>query len=356
MRPSLVTLLAVVLSGTQADAQEAPQPPRGDRLGRSARDFGDPRAQLEAAGQPGLSDRQPGPGGLLLFVSRGLPAGELAAAIAAARADRSITLVVRGLMPGETFQDTLGAWSRILGRQQVPPALVIDPTLYRRYAVTSVPILLDAATGRPPRAFPAAPVLPGGFFSDPAGTFPIAEPDLGNVLRGLAAHLDLPARGKAALARFWQQVAATSLPPATSTRTRRHRPFAQTANDLRDAQGGLILPAGTLINPLEQVPLTSTILVIDGQSPTEIAWARDQAGQGRHPIILIANPDRSGGWDAWQRLQEELGQPVFLLERTLALRLGVQVTPSRIEAHGLDLVITEMSLAARLATTGRATP
>ncbi len=148
----------------------------------------------------------------------------------------------------------------------------------------------------------------------------------------------------------------TRFSPATVTRTRHHRPFVRTANELRDAQGKLIVPAGFLINPLEQVPLTSTILVIDAQSPAEIAWARDQAGQGLYPIILIANPDRSGGWGAWQRLQDELGQPVFLLDRNLALRLGVQVTPSRIEAHGLDLVITETCLAARLATTGRAAP
>lgn len=353
MRRSLVTLM-VVLLGTQADAQSTPQPPRDEALRSIARDPGDPRAQLETAGQPARPDRQPGPGGLLFFISRGLPKAELAAAIAAAREDRSITLVVRGLMPGETFQDALRAWSRILGREQDPPALVIDPTLFRRYAVTSVPTLLDTATGRPPS--PAAPALPGGFFTDPTGSFPIAEPDMGELMRERAAHLDLAAKGQAALARFWRHVAAAPLPPATSTRTHRYRPFVQTANDLRDAQGTLIVPAGALINPLEQVPLTSTILVIDAQSPAEIAWARDQAGQGPNLIILIANPDRSGGWGAWQRLQDELGQPVFLLDRNLALRLGVQVTPSRIEADGQDLVITEASLPARFDTTRSSAP
>ena len=275
-----------------------------------------------------------------------MPHAELVAALDAAAADPRLTLVLRGLLPGESLNDAMQALARLIGRRDPPPAIVIDPTLYRRHQVTVVPTLLDPATGQPERRGAhhrgprAAQDVPG--FA--ATTWSIAEPDLAEVLRARAATLDVPARAQAAMARFWRQVPALTLPPASTSRSRSFTPAVRTGSALRDDQGQLLLRAGTVLNPLATLPLTSRILVFDAQDPAEIAWAKTQRAAGRATIHLAVNPDRAGGWAAWQALQDQLGGPVFLLDAKLQGRLGVQVTPSLIEAQGPELVVTETAL------------
>ena len=258
-----------------------------------------------------------------------MPRPELVAAIAAARADPTLTLVVRGVLPGETLADAMAAWAALLGRTATPPALLIDPRLFRRYAVAAVPTLVDAGSGAQLRGAVSTSRLAqerqqqaGRDLGRIGPTWPIAEPDLAAVMRKAAERLDLPGRAAAALARFWRQVPAVALPPATTSSVRRIRPMARTSTDLRDHAAGLLLPARSELNPLEQVPLTARILVIDAQDPRELAWAKAQRAANRATIHLVANPDRAGGWPAWQALQNGLAAPAFLLDRHLAERLA----------------------------------
>jgi len=353
---SLVTLLAAVLLVT-APAPGKTENPLVDEAPRAVMRAGEARAQLQAAPLPPRPATAPLPGGgLLLFVSRGMPAAELRAAIAAAAADPSVTLILRGLLPGERLDAALPAITRLITRHDPPPAILIDPGRYRRHEVTAVPTLLDPVTGHRLQGAIARPALErerrhaGGTDLGRIGpTWPIAEPDLAKLLQARAASLDLPARAEAALARFWRRAPAVTLPPAQTTATRRFRPEVRTSSDLRDDRGRRLLPAGSPINPLQTLPLTARILVLDAQDPHELAWARTQRDPNRATIHLLANPDREGGWEAWKALQQQLDAPPFLLDRHLANRLGVRATPTLIEAEGTELVVHEIALPRTLA-------
>lgn len=347
--PILAALLAAGLSTAPASAAGTSGTPATD--GHAiVTDPSEPHARLAADPSP----RRPAgrhPTGDLLFVSRGMPKAELLAAIAAARQDPELTLVLRGILPGETLEDALRSWSALLGDDLPSPATVIDPTLYRAHGIEAVPILVDAATGRrrSARSVMATGRVPGAAPATPdvtqdGPTWPIAEPDLADLIRARADRLDVPARARAALDRFWRQVPALALPPAQADRVRRLRPLARTRNELRDHRGRVLLPPGAELNPLDRLPLTARILVIDAQDHHELAWARENRAGDRGTIHLIVNPDREGGWAAWQALQDALGAPAFLLDRHLAQRLGVEVTPSRIEAQGPELIVTETAL------------
>lgn len=347
----LVTLLAATLLAQRAAADSTSMiPPTDEDMRAIARAAGERRVPFEAAPQPARPAAPPSRGGLL-FVSRGMPQAELATAIAAARADPTLTLILRGVLPGETLAAALRAWASLIGDRDEPPAILIDARLFRRYAIEAVPTLVDAATGHqlrgvldPARLAHERQQQTGLDLGRIGPTWPIAEPDLAQVMRAHAEQLDLPGRAQAALARFWHQVPAVTLPPATTDSVRRIRPIARTSTDLRDQAGRMLLPARSELNPLEQLPLTARILVIDGRDPRELLWAKSQRAASRATIHLIANPDRDGGWQAWQALQDGLGAPAFLLDRHLADRLGVQATPSLIEAQGLELVVTETAL------------
>jgi conjugal transfer pilus assembly protein TraW len=357
MSRTFVTLLAAALLAERAVADSTSMIPATDEGMRAiARSAGERRAPFEATPRPPRPAAPREPGGLL-FVSRGMPKAELVAAIAAARADPTLTLVLRGVLPGETLAGAMRAWADLIGTRATPPAILIDPTLFRRHDIEAVPTLVDRASGQQLRggldlARLEHERLEGkrdGQTAHDLGrigpTWPIAEPDLAQVLRSRAERLDLPGRAQAALARFWRQVPAVTLPPATTDRIRRIRPIARTSNDLLDDRGRLLLPARSELNPLDHLPLTARILVIDAQDTSELAWARQNRADSRATIHLIVNPDRQGGWKAWQALQDGLGAPAFLLDRHLADRLGVEATPSLIEAAGLELVISETALA-----------
>ena len=347
---TLVTLSAAVLLMTVPAAGTTGMPPEGEAL-RTVVRAGEPRAQLQAAPLPPRPAAPSSRGGLLLFVSRGMPAAELQAAIAEAAADPSLTLILRGLLPGERLDTALPAIARLITRHDPPPTILIDPGHYRRHEVTAVPTLIDPATGhRLQGAIDRLALEQQRRHADHTDlgrigpTWEIAEPDLVEVLQARAADLDLPARAEAAMARFWRQVPAIALPPAQTTTTRRFRPEARTRSDLNDDRGRRLLPAGSRLNPLQTLPLTARILVLDAQDPAELAWAGTQRHPSRATIHLLTNPDREGGWGAWQALQRQLDAPPFLLDRHLADRLGVRATPSLIEADGAELVVREIAL------------
>lgn len=56
-------------------------------------------------------------------------------------------------------------------------------------------------------------------------------------------------------------------------------------NDILDARGNLLVPKGTMINPLEKIKLKEGLLFLDGSQPQHIAWARRQ--KGRFKWILV---------------------------------------------------------------------
>ena len=244
MTRTLVTLLAGTLLAQQAMAAGTSMiPPTDEDLRAIPRIAGERRAPFEAAPQPPRPAAARDRGGLL-FVSRGMPRAELVAAIAAARADPTLTLVVRGVLPGETLADAMAAWTALLGRTATPPALLIDPRLFRRYAVAAVPTLVDTGSGAqlrgtvsPSRLAQERQQQAGRDLGRIGPTWPIAEPDLAAVLRKAAERLDLPGRAAAALTRFWRQVPAIALPPATTSSVRRIRPMARTSTALLDHTG-----------------------------------------------------------------------------------------------------------------------
>ena len=112
----LVTLLPATLLAQQVMAGSTSMfPPTDEDMRAIAPIACKRRAAFKAALQPPRPATARDRGGLL-FVSRGMPGAELVAAIAAARADASLTLVVRGVLPGETLADAMAAWTALLGR------------------------------------------------------------------------------------------------------------------------------------------------------------------------------------------------------------------------------------------------
>ncbi len=109
-----------------------------------------------------------------------------------------------------------------------------------------------------------------------------------------------------------------------------------------DDKGRVIVPAGTVANPLDVVSLRSVLFLFDGRDPKQVALARAEiaraeADRVRRPLTLIL----VGGTPL--ALAAEWKRPVYFDQggRTVQ-RLGLTVVPARVRQDGRLLLVEEV--------------
>ena len=178
-------------------------------------------------------------------------------------------------------------------------------------------------------------------------TWPVAEPDL---LAEIEARLsDMRRSGE--LGRLQDEARARArrsleepapvpgVIPAREQTSRLIDPSIVVAQDIRGPDGALIAAAGTRIDPFAHMPLTRTLLFIDGRREAEIAWAL--ARPGANKIVLLAGRPLD--------LMRRHRRPFFFdLGGRLTERFAVRATPTLIQRDGAHLRLTEFPLDDRL--------
>ena len=364
MKRSLLIVPIVMAMVSSAVAQQAPSPDDLEAIGRAATIFREQGAshpllrdladQAEAiAGDQQLQSRplaMPKKGQLILFVSASMGDEGLKRALRAASGDPDVTIVFRGALPGETFTQVARRLADLLEDIDPQPNVAIHPKSFRDHRVTSVPTMIESATGKVirgtvlaetfrERAEAASEIDLGmvGPVSD------IVEPDLTLLIRERLAEIDIKRRARESVASYWQRAPFIDVPKAKEPRVRRLDPTVITENDLRDHKGRLLAPSGTRINPLAALPFTSRLLIFDGTDSAERQWAKEHIRRDRKTILITTRIDRDVGWPAWKELHQTLGLPVYLLQARIAERFALEVTPTMIEADpdGGALLIIE---------------
>ena len=172
---------------------------------------------------------------------------------------------------------------------------------------------------------------------EPVGpTSAVIESDLVDELRQRAVSVDL-GQLHSAQARY-QPANLHVLPRATKDTTTVVDLTHTLEQDLVDAQGTILYPAGFTFNPLRHVSLTGALVVIDGSDPEQVAWFQGSPYVKNHRALLLL----SGGLAA--PLRDELARPVAYLTEDIALRLQVRAVPSVVIEQENQLVIREVSL------------
>ena len=172
---------------------------------------------------------------------------------------------------------------------------------------------------------------------EPVGpTSAVIETDLAEALRQRAVSVDVE-RLRSAQARY-QPANLQALPRATKDATTMVDLTHTLEQDVQDANGQVLYPAGFTFNPLRYVSLTGALVVIDGSDPEQVAWFKvSPYGANRRALLLL-----SGGLAA--PLRDELARPVAYLTEDIALRLQVRAVPSVVVEQDNQLVIREVSL------------
>ena len=172
---------------------------------------------------------------------------------------------------------------------------------------------------------------------EPVGpTSAVIETDLAEALRQRAISVDVE-RLRSAQARY-QPANLQALPQATKDATTMVDLTHTLEQDVQDANGQVLYPAGFTFNPLRYVSLSGALVVIDGSDPEQVAWFKGSPYVKNHRALLLL----SGGLAA--PLRDELARPVAYLTEDIARRLQLRAVPSIVVERDNQLVILEVSL------------
>lgn len=126
------------------------------------------------------------------------------------------------------------------------------------------------------------------------------------------------------------------LPRAGERRRRTFDPTLEVPYDIRDAEGAVLYPAGTRVNPLDIVSLSAPLLFIDATDDDQVRYAQALARQDPFlRVILVDGPYV----DTARRLQRHIW---FDQRGYIAGQLGLEAVPTLVYQEKKHLVLEEI--------------
>jgi len=348
MPPWLTPQTASAKSDTEPVQELAEQ---ASAIAQSAREPLEAAVGLGADGDVGPAVR------FTLFASRSLGDGQLRDLFAFAAAQPDTRVLFRGIGAGESLLDFMLELRPLLAGLDPPPNVLLDPTPFRRYAITAVPTIVATApdgselarvSGLASSSWLRA-ALRAGQKGDLGARGPvreIAEPDLLAEIQRRLARLDVTALGQRVVERAFQHLAFETLPTAGEDRERFVDPTIIAAADIWMADGSVLVHAGDAVNPLDGLPFTQRLVVLDAADSRQLAFAQGlaSAGAAKRTTYLLTGLSRQDGWAALQRVVDALNGPLYLLTPELRQRFSLDRVPSVIEAAGRRFRVTETAM------------
>jgi conjugal transfer pilus assembly protein TraW len=116
-------------------------------------------------------------------------------------------------------------------------------------------------------------------------------------------------------------------------------PSIVVSENITDAKGNILVPAGTRQNPLAVVSLTKQLIFFDGRDERQVTWAREAIArfEGKVKPILVAG--------SYLVLMQRWQLPVYFDQQgALTRKLGITHVPALVSQEGLRLRIDELPL------------
>ena len=119
-------------------------------------------------------------------------------------------------------------------------------------------------------------------------------------------------------------------------------PSIRVDRDIKDAEGKVVVRAGTTVNPLSQMSLSKDLLFFDASDPAQVKFARAEIAKRDglvKPILTAGKPfDVMRDWK--QKVYFDQGG-------SLVRKLGIVRVPSIVKQEGLKLRIDEIPVEER---------
>jgi len=290
--------------------------------------------------------------GRWIFVSMSMPTQELKAAAEEASATKS-SLVFRGVEKGgDTGTITRRLYATVKDIKPIPGA-VIDPLLFTRFNVQSVPTMIETNADGETRT---ARGLPGfawmsqqdvGDLGQRGPVFDITEPDMIEEMQRRMSEFDWEKEKKHAIDNFWaQQKDSVSLPVAEKNRERRIDTSIVSTQDIFHPDGRLIIKKGQTISPQALMPMRHAYILFDATNKKQVEIAKkigDEMLVKQKPVVyLFSKMNTENGWDHYNQTTELMNAPIYKLNKTIIERFQIQSLPSVVEGQGDTILVREI--------------
>ncbi|PXX95990.1 conjugal transfer protein TraW [Halomonas sp. LBP4] len=303
----------------------------------------------------------------LIFASFSLEQEGLEDILELASLDEQMVVAFRGIPDDMEIAEGVRFLQELALQYDPIPNIVLDPTLFQDHDVSVVPTIVRLEQRTTVDGNDRDVVARVTGLSDPAwlerqielgesgdlGTrgpvAEIGERDLVEVMKERVMAIDWDRKREQALERFWTNQEFEWLPPATRSRTRRLDPRVQVLEDIIGPNGEVIAEQGRIINPLDSVPFTQAIVVMNATDPREMELVQEalpdiasQPGVARMTFIAT-ELDADEGWNSYTAVSDTFDAPIYLLTPDVKERFALEYTPSVITSDGEDFIVRELT-------------
>ena len=292
----------------------------------------------------------------LMFVSFSLGESALKGIFEEAAGRDDVLLVFRGPKPSQKLPALMADLKRLLKGIEPLPNIVIDPTRFQLWSVSSVPDIVVEQDGKSlllVRGVSSLSWLDEQIKAGKQGDLgtlgdvaEIVEIDLLEEIKRRMAAIDWKQKQQQAIARFWEQQKFEVLPVAQEDRDRSVDLTITAPRDLTAPNGQLIIRTGQTVNPLDKIPFGLCLMVFDATVPAQVELIQQQCCHDKQArvVYLTTTLPRQSGWDSLQRLETALQAPVYLLTPDVRSRFQLQHVPAIVEQSGNRLLVRERKL------------
>jgi conjugal transfer pilus assembly protein TraW len=289
----------------------------------------------------------------VMFVSFSLGEPVLKGIFEEASGQEDVLLVFRGPKPGQKLPGFFADLKALLKDIDPVPNIVIDPTRFQRWKVTTVPEIVVEAQGRALLRVEGVSSLDWvksrqntgrqgdlGRFGE---VYEIAEIDLLEAIKSRLATLDGPRMRQQAIARFWEKRQFEVLPEVREDRDRTIDLTVTAPRDLMAPNGNLIIRAGHTVNPLNQMAFGLCLIVFDATQKPQLDTVKHLSCRDKNArvLYLATQLSRQDGWEGLKNLETTLDAPVYLLTPDVRQRFQLQQVPAVVEQAGNRIVVRE---------------
>jgi conjugal transfer pilus assembly protein TraW len=301
----------------------------------------------------GLATQPQGKPIRVMFVSFSLGNSALKGIFQEASGQDDVLLVFRGPKPGQKLPGFFADLKALMKDIDPLPNIVIDPTRFQKWEVTTIPEIVVEAQGRALVRVKGVTSLDWVKSRQNAGrqgdlgsfgeVYDIAEIDLLEAIKSRLATLDGPRLKQQAMARFWQKRQFEVLPASRDDRDRTIDLTVTAPRDLIAPNGNLIIRAGHTVNPLDQMAFGLCLIVFDATQPAQLDTIRQLScrDQNARVLYLATQLSRQDGWEGLKNLETTLDAPVYLLMPDVRQRFQLQQVPAVVEQAGNRIVVRE---------------
>ncbi|CAM5561254.1 TrbC family F-type conjugative pilus assembly protein [Eoetvoesiella caeni] len=320
----------------------------------------------------------------LIFISYSLGDAALEEILSSASGHVGTAIVLRGIPDGMNITEGILRIQKLAMSKDPMPNIVLDPSLFSKYNVTSVPTIIALSSTHMAAQDSIDTVEPASFnqplskqsrqeVARVQGLYEpdwlnrrvengekgdlgvrgpveeIAERDLIEVMKERVLAIDWNQKRETAKERFWTKQTFTELSRAPKARTRLIDATVVATADIQTSEGQFVARVGDRVNPLETRPFTQAIIVFDPTDEAQIKMLsvavpiiEKEPNVGK--IVYIATKiDKESGWDNYTALTKQLSAPVYLLTPDVRKRFELEYTPSIITANSTHFIVRELA-------------